>query len=139
MKILIIFLICLLQINLLAQNNIEQKDKDSSKIQSYADVYYFVDKMPEFPGGEIALRRYIIENFRSPPNFGFFSGKGNAYIRFIVDEKGEILKPQIARGIDSLIDKEGLRVVESMPNWIPGQMNNKKVKVWCVIPVTFWE
>ena len=43
----------------------------------------------------------------------------------------------IARGISDACDKEALRVVKSMPRWIPGKQNGRAVSVYFVVPILF--
>ena len=98
-------------------------------------IYHFVEKMPEYPGGEIALRRYLVENLKYPNAQASYQGK--VYIRFIIDEDGNVIKPEVTRGVESLLDKEAIRVVKSLPKWIPGEHNGKRVKVYYTVPINF--
>ncbi|NJO92650.1 MAG: energy transducer TonB [Chloroflexia bacterium] len=99
-------------------------------------VYLLIDKMPRFPGGETALKSFIANNLQYPVTQSDYAGK--VYVRFIIDEHGKVIKPQVIRGVDPLLDKEALRVVKTIPDWVPGEINGKKVKVWYVVPVDFY-
>ncbi len=97
-------------------------------------VHSFVEKMPEFPGGEIALRKYIFENLKYQSRKIYISEK--IYAKFIIDTNGAVLYPEIVRGVDLLLNKEVLWVIENMPKWKPGEHNGEKVKVWYTIPIS---
>ena len=106
-----------------------QTDKDS--------IYTVIEKMPQFPGGETELLKYIGTNLKYPVEAQQKGIQGRILVRFIVNKKGEVANPKVIRGLDPDIDKEGLRVVNSLPEWIPGELNGEKVSVYYVLPITF--
>ena len=63
--------------------------------------------------------------------------QGRAIVQFIVDKEGNIVQPKVVRGVDPYLDKEAVRVVKSMPKWIPGKQNGKAVRVKFTVPVMF--
>ena len=101
------------------------------------EIFYIVETMPEFPGGEIGLRKYIASHVKYP-NIARENGiEGKVYVRFCVTSKGTVEKVSIARGVDPILDKEALRVVKSLPKWKPGEQRGKKVNVWYTVPINF--
>ena len=90
--------------------------------------------LPEFPGGDGAMASFITKNFKLPKH-GDISDQGTIYVRFVVTSKGEITDITIARGINRDMDKEAMRVVESMPSWTPGKYRGRNVSVRMVIPI----
>ncbi len=98
-------------------------------------IYIYVETMPEFPGGNIALRRFIAEHIEFPIMEG--SVYGTVYLRFEVKKTGDIGTVQIQKGVDPFLDKEAERVIKLLPNFIPGEQNGKKVNVWYSIPISF--
>ncbi len=98
-------------------------------------VYLLVDKMPQFPGGEEALRSFVANNLQYPIAQCDYEGK--VYIGFVINENGKVVYPKVIRSVDPLLDKEAIRVVKTIPDWTPGELNGKKVKVWYTIPVNF--
>lgn len=97
-----------------------------------------LDSLPEFPGGEEALRRFIAINLRYPMEAMLQGKQGRIFISFIVTEKGEIKEVHVAKSSGSeLLDNEGLRVICSMPNWNPGMIDNEPVATTFVVPVNF--
>ncbi|MBQ9215114.1 MAG: energy transducer TonB [Bacteroidales bacterium] len=101
------------------------------------EIFFIVEEMPQFPGGETALRKYIAENVRYPEMAKENDIQGTVYVRFVVDEKGKVTNVELLRGVDPLLDKEALRVVNSLPNWKPGKQRGKAVKVSHSVPIKF--
>ncbi|MBR4266278.1 MAG: energy transducer TonB [Bacteroidales bacterium] len=100
-------------------------------------VFFIVEDMPEFPGGELALRKYIAENVRYPEMAKENDIQGTVYVRFVVDEQGKVTNVEVMRGVDPLLDKEAIRVVQSLPKWKPGKQRGKAVKVSHSVPIKF--
>jgi protein TonB len=100
-------------------------------------IFVYVKNMPEFPGGQLALRRYIAENIVYPAVARENGIAGTVYLRFEVTRTGTIGKVQLQKGVDPLLDEEAIRVIKGLPKFKPGEQNGKKVNVWYSIPVTF--
>ncbi|WP_304608999.1 TonB family protein [Muribaculum intestinale] len=108
----------------------EDDDNDEDKI------YQVVEQMPEFPGGQAALLKFIGDNLKYPKEMvGCF--QGSIRVRFYVDTLGHVCDPQIIRGMDSALDREVLRVVRLFPDFIPGQHEGRKVNVYVNLPISF--
>jgi TonB family protein len=100
-------------------------------------VFFIVEEMPEFPGGELALRKFIANSI-SYPEIAQESGiQGKVYVTFVVSKDGSIANAKIARGVDPSIDKEALRVVNSLPKWKPGVQRGVPVNVSYTVPINF--
>jgi len=94
--------------------------------------------MPEFKGGTDALARFLVENIVFPPEAREGNYSGKTYVNFIVDTNGKILEPRVVRSSGhKCLDEEAIKVVKSMPAWIPGSDSAKRVKVSMNMPVTF--
>ena len=94
--------------------------------------------MPEFPGGVMALKRYIAENVAYPSIARNNGIQGTIFIRFEVTKTGGIGKVEIQKGVHPLLDNAAIKVIKSLPKFIPGEgSNGVKVNVWYSIPVTF--
>jgi len=102
-----------------------------------AQVFFIVEDMPEFPGGELALRKYIANAIKYPVIAQENGIQGKVYVTFVVDKDGGISDARIARGVDPSIDKEALRVVNALPKWKPGKQRGKAVPVKYLMPVEF--
>jgi periplasmic protein TonB len=99
--------------------------------------YVVVEQMPEFPGGESALRNYLSTSVKYP-KIALENGiQGKVYISFVVDTNGGISNVKVTRGIDTALDKEAIRVIKAMPKWIPGKQNGQAVRVSFTLPINF--
>ncbi|MBS2098269.1 energy transducer TonB [Carboxylicivirga linearis] len=102
-----------------------------------APVFFIVEEMPEFPGGEEALRKFIAQSVKYPVIAQENGIQGRVYVSFVVNTKGAVTDVKIARGVDPNLDKEAIRVVKSMPAWTPGKQRGKAVKVSYTVPINF--
>ena len=100
-------------------------------------VYQEVDQMPEYKGGFEGLFKFMGDNIKFPPEAKKDNAEGKSLIRFVVDETGKVTNATIKQGFHDACDKEALRVVSAMPDWIPGKHNGEAVKVEFVLPVAF--
>ena len=95
--------------------------------------------MPEFPGGVVGLSKYLAENTSKPIVNDSDEMHGKVFVSFTIGKDGEV-EPEsvkIVRGIDPLLDKEAIRVVESMPKWEPAKQFGKPIKFTHTIGVGF--
>lgn len=130
---------------LLTDQQKEVRDKARAKrLKDYqpqidADkVYEEVDQMPEFPGGQSALKKYMSDNVRYPALAAEYGKQGTAIIQFVVNADGSISDVEVVRSAgDSSLDKEAIRVVKSMPKWNPGKKYGQNVKVRTKTNVAF--
>jgi periplasmic protein TonB len=102
-----------------------------------APVFFIVEDMPEFPGGDLALRKYIAENIRYPEIAKENGIQGRVFVQFVVNKKGIVEAIKVVRGVDQSLDKEAIRVIKSLPKWKPGQQRGKPVKVSFTVPINF--
>ena len=112
---------------------IRQEEEKAEESQ----VFFIVEDMPEFPGGELALRKFIANAIKYPVIAQENGIQGKVYVNFVVDKDGSITAAKIARGVDPSLDKEALRVVNSLPKWKPGMQRGKPVKVSYTVPISF--
>jgi len=101
------------------------------------DVYESVEQMPEFPGGQAEMMKFLAQNIQYPINAARNNVEGRVVLQFVVEKDGQIGEVKIARSVDPELDAEALRVVKSMPNFIPGRHGGKSVAVWYTIPISF--
>ena len=101
-------------------------------------IFEVVEQMPEFPNGGMAgLMQYLSKNIKYPTIAQENGTQGRVIIQFVVERDGTISDVRVARGVDPYLDKEAVRVVKSMPKWIPGKQNGKAVRVKFTVPVMF--
>ena len=101
------------------------------------EVFGVVEQMPAFRGGDAALMKYLAENTHYPEEAKEKGVQGRVVVNFVVEKDGSITDVKVARGIDPLLDKEAVRVVKTMPKWIPGKQSLVPVRVKYVLPVSF--
>ena len=95
-------------------------------------------KLASFPGGDVAMKRYFGANKKYPAEAKKNCLQGVVYTSFLVDTVGQISEINIERGIDSAtLDAEAIRLIENMPDWIPGQEGEEKFTMRIKIPVLF--
>ena len=109
-----------------------RKDSDSAVIREDS-VYRHVDKKAQFPGGPDSLKYFIERNFCYPPNW--VELQGTVYVRFIVETDGSISDVKVIRSLDPPMDDEAVKVVRSMPKWIPAEKDGKAVRSRFLLPV----
>jgi TonB family protein len=101
-------------------------------------VYSVVEQMPEFPGGDLnALRTYLGKEVKYPAEAAKKGIQGKVYVTFVVAKDGAISNAKVVRGVDAMLDAEALRVVNTMPKWIPGKQSGKDVAVQFTVPINF--
>ncbi|MBS1643759.1 MAG: TonB family protein [Bacteroidetes bacterium] len=113
------------------------KTRNTAKQQTTTNtkVYRFVDQMPKFPGDMMA---YFSSELHYPDSARAHNQEGRAMIEFTVSEVGKVEDPKIVRSSGfELLDKEAIRVVQKMPNWLPGKQKGKNVAVYFTLPLTF--
>ena len=96
-----------------------------------------VDVMPQYPGGDHELLKFIAQSIKYPTDAQEAGVQGRVICSFVVDKKGNIVEPKIIRGIDPSLDAEALRVIGMMPRWTPGRQDGKAVRVLYTVPITF--
>mgnify|MGYP001042072677 CR=1 FL=1 len=100
-------------------------------------VFTVVEQMPQFPGGNSEMSKFIYSNLKYPKEHQETAIQGRVFLRFIVEKDGSISNIKIERSIDSILDAEAIRVVESMPKWKPGKQNGEPVRVYYLLPIAF--
>jgi protein TonB len=93
--------------------------------------------MPDFPGGQLALRKFIAQAIKYPVIAQENGIQGKVFVNFVVAKDGTVTNAKIARGVDPSLDKEALRVVNSLPKWKPGKQGGKPVRVSYTVPINF--
>jgi periplasmic protein TonB len=105
--------------------------------QETDQIFVAVEKNPEFPGGMPALNRYMANELRYPTMARELNIHGMVIVQFVVWSDGSIRDVEVLRGIGGGCDEEAIRVVQQMPNWIPGEQSGRKVHVKFAMPIRF--
>ena len=130
-------------------NDAETEETDSFEQQEIVPVdqpeeqeeestpFVIVEDMPEFKGGDKALLKYIAEHVVYPEMAKENDIQGTVYVGFVVNEKGKVTNVSVLRGVDPLLDKEAIKVIQGLPDWKPGKQSGKNVKVRMQVPIKF--
>lgn len=100
-------------------------------------LFTIVEQMPEFPGGDNALFKFLSDNVKYPRKARNKGITGKVYIHFVVDKEGNVTDISLLRGVSPEIDEEALRVMRLMPKWKPGYQNGRAVSVMYNLPINF--
>ena len=101
-------------------------------------IFEVVEQMPEFPNGGMAgLMQFLSKNIKYPTIAQENGTQGRVTVQFVVNKDGSIVDAKVLRGVDPYLDKEALRVINSMPKWKPGMQRGKPVRVKYTVPVLF--
>ncbi len=112
-------------------------DPPADIIPPEPEIKVFVEEMPMFPGGDAALLEYIRNNTIYPEEAVEIGIEGRVVLKFVVTSSGSVGKIEILKGVDPMLDKEAVRVVGTLPKFIPGKQAGKPVNVWFSVPVLF--
>jgi periplasmic protein TonB len=96
-----------------------------------------VEEMPEFPGGNSALLKFISENINYPSDAQINNIQGKVILKFVVNADGTVDQIEVIRGIDPSLDNEAIRVIKLLPRFRPGKQSGQPVPVWFSLPVLF--
>jgi len=138
-----------------AQNNANEsavpKEQNAAAANQSAteddnNVFFIVEKMPQFPNGDIAMRKYIAENIVYPQEAKDKKIQGKVFVTFVIGKDGAIEPESVKiavdsdgnyRGADPLLDAEAIRVIKTLPKWKPGTQGGKPLRVSYTVPVAF--
>lgn len=120
------------------QDTSKKKVGQQTEIKTQPDerIFMVVEQQPEFVGGESARKKFIVNNMILPKNLAKrLSGK--VFISFVVNTDGSIQDATAVKSLGEEYDQEGLRLVNAMPKWKPGQQSGRPVRVRYVLPISF--
>ena len=101
------------------------------------DGNYDNDQLPQFPGGEAALIKFVADNLQYPKAAKAKKIQGFVVVKFVVTKTGEIGEVKIVRSKYPILNKEAVRIVKSLPNFIPAKINGEVVDMWYTLPIKF--
>lgn len=134
--VLSIFTVMLLS-NLLSAQNSKSFSTKADSVRN--ETFTYVDLMPEFPGGQGRMLRFINQNLKYPETEMKNKIEGTVFLQFIVLKSGKIFDIKVLGSIPNSIalEKEAIRVIKTMPDWIPGIQNGDFVNVEYNLPIIF--
>lgn len=93
--------------------------------------------MPEYPGGEKELFKFLSTQFKYPDSAKNNRITGKVYLMFTIDTTGKVIDVKVIKGLGYGCDKEAVRIIKRMPNWIPAKQNGKAIRVRMGLPIIF--
>jgi TonB family protein len=118
-------------------NHLTAQDVPAKKPIEEGVTYQFVEKPAQFPGGEEAMRKYLVEHMKYPEEAREKKIEGIVYVEFVIEMDGEVTNVRVRRGAHPLLDQAAVKIVEGMPHWIPGEQRGRKVRSMFVLPIQF--
>lgn len=100
-------------------------------------IYEVVEHMPDFPGGEAALQKYLKKHVVYPESARKKGVQGRVLVQFVVGKDGSICDTKVVRSVEPVLDREAVRVINKMPKWKPGRQKGKPVRVRYTVPINF--
>ena len=106
--------------------------KDTSDENAHNDVFVVVERMPQLKGGIGQLQKTV-----KYPDMARKAGiEGRVFVKFIINEQGNVVDPKVVRGIGGGCDEAALDAVKKA-KFVPGMQRGRPVKVWYTIPIVF--
>jgi TonB family protein len=113
------------------------QNKTIVKEEAPIEVFTIVEEMPQFPGGDAAINKFIIDNLKYPQAAKDKGIQGKVMVKFVVTANGNVDQVELLKGVEPSLDNEAIRVVKMLPPLQPGKQGGKVVNVWYVIPIAF--
>ena len=101
------------------------------------EIFKSVEQMPQFPGGEAALMKFLSSHINYPPMAAENNVQGKVIVQFVVDKTGKVGEVKVVRNVDKDLDNEAIRVCKALPKFTPGRQNGRPVSVWYTLPIQF--
>ncbi|MBR5727949.1 MAG: energy transducer TonB [Muribaculaceae bacterium] len=120
----------------LKEEVVVEKKVEEKKVEK-EEIFKSVEQMPQFPGGEAALMKYISSHIQYPTMAQENNVQGKVIVQFVVTKTGQVGEVKVARSVDKDLDREAVRVCKSLPKFTPGRQNGQPVSVWYTLPVNF--
>ncbi len=113
---------------------VEEKKPEPEKKE---EIFKAVEQMPQFPGGDAALAKYLSSHIQYPSMAQENNIQGRVIVQFVVQKDGSIGQVKVVRSVDRDLDKEAIRVCKGLPKFVPGKNNGQPVAVWYTLPISF--
>ena len=121
----------------LKEEVVVEKKVEAPKETKKEEIFRSVEQMPQFPGGEAALMKYLSSHINYPAMAAENNIQGRVVVQFVVEKDGKVGDVKVVRSVDKDLDKEAIRVCKTLPKFTPGRQNGQAVRVWYTLPVNF--
>ena len=113
---------------------IEKPVAEAPKEDIEKKIFTFAEQQPTFKGN---VQAWLTSHLNYPASAADNNIQGKVVVKFVVGRDGSVSRAEVVRGVDPALDREALRVVNSMPKWNPGMNNGQPANVWFQLPITF--
>ena len=120
-----------------SNNVLPNKQQTTQSTDDQSQIFITVEDPPQFPGGLSAMAKFLNENIKYPRVAEVNKVQGRVICNFVVEKDGSISTVEVVQGVDSTIDREAVRVIQSMPKWKPGMHRGQPVRVRFTIGLVF--
>ena len=100
-------------------------------------IYVNVEKAPQFPGGEVAVLRWIKDHMRYPETAAKDSIQGTVSCTFVIEKDGSVSNVEVVRKKEPSLDNEAVRLLKTLPKFMPGEHRGEPVRTRYSVPVRF--
>lgn len=114
---------------------VELKLEEEKRDTVDKEYFFGVEDMPLFPGGNVL--KWIAENVKYPALAMENGIQGKVYVKFYIETDGSITDVKVVRGVDASLDKEAVRVLQTMPKWKPGKRRGVPIRTEYTLPINF--
>lgn len=121
----------------LKKESTEIKTEPQPETPAREEIFVGVESQPYFPGGEREMYKFLAMNINYPAAAARANVQGRVTLQFVIEKDGSVTQPKVLKGIGFGADEEAVRVVSSMPKWMPGIQNGRSVRVYYTIPIMF--
>lgn len=115
----------------------KKEDAPQKKKKDSCIIHEKVDTPPQYPGGVSEMMKFLSNNLQYPVLAQEENIQGRVTVRFVIKKDGSVDDIQILRSLHPILDSEAVRVVNTFPKWIPGELDGEPVNVWFVLPINF--
>lgn len=95
------------------------------------------DQQASYPGGAQALNQFIMKEQKYPETCIENGIQGRVYVKFVVEADGSITSVAVIRSVHPLLDAEAIRLILSMPKWIPARCGDRTCRSSITLPLNF--
>ncbi|WDF55557.1 energy transducer TonB [Mucilaginibacter sp. KACC 22063] len=92
---------------------------------------------PEYPGGVMEMGKFLGRNIRYPQQARLLKQHGTVLLKIVIQHNGKLKDVKVINSVVPSIDQEAIRVVQQMPDWIPGTAYGKPASFVYTLPITF--
>lgn len=95
------------------------------------------DEMAQFPGGQNELASYLMDKVTYPEKAKEDGTEGTVYVSFVISKTGKVENVEVQQGVSESLDEAALKLINTMPDWVPGEKDGQPVNIQLTLPIKF--